>query len=306
MRPFSSDLTFKKKEKRRKIDYGKTALQKARKSLEKWKFRKDSELFSSLQHRISSEFLKFKTSNSFYKKDSRINHIVELLKEKRKLARMDSQIKHFEKFQNHSYLLTIQNQIKRDKINQYIRDYRKKEQKSKLIREKELAKRMEKENEYPKDEILKRLEDIKLKEKLLQAKLRLKLHNKDLYLNKFKEEEEKKCQLRKINLENLIKERNYRINLLRYDEDKLREEKRKELEKKSDDINKFLFSKELINEEKININDNYSIKYQKYKNRIDNILYKKSLDEEALNRIKFMTSFDPALSGLGQNFYNIC
>ena len=211
MRPFSSDFSSKKREKRRKIDYGKTALRKARKSLEEWKFKKDSELFSSLQHRISSEFLKFKTSKNFYKKDSRINHIVELLKEKRKLARMDSQIKNFEKFQNHSYLLTIQNQIKADKITEYIRNYRKKEQKSKFIREKELAKRKQKENEYPKDEVLKRLDDIKIKEKLLNAKLRLKLYNKDLYLNKFKEEEDKKCQIRKINLENLIKERNYKI-----------------------------------------------------------------------------------------------
>ena len=305
MRPFSSDFSSKKREKRRKIDYGKTALRKARKSLEEWKFKKDSELFSSFQHRISSEFLKFKTSKNFYKKDSRINHIVELLKEKRKLARMDSQIKNFEKFQNHSYLLTIQNQIKRDKITEYIRNYREKEQKSKFIREKELAKRKQKENEYPKDEVLKRLDDIKIKEKLLNAKLRLKLYNKDLYLNKFKEEEDKKCQIRRINLENLIKERNYKINLLRYDEDKIREEKRKEIEKKNEDINNFLFSKELINEQRININDNYSIKYQKYKNRIDDILYKKNLDGEVFNRIKLMTSFDPALSGLGQNLYNI-
>ena len=305
MRPFSSDFSSKKREKRRKIDYGKTALRKARKSLEEWKFKKDSELFSSFQHRISSEFLKFKTSKNFYKKDSRINHIVELLKEKRKLARMDSQIKNFEKFQNHSYLLTIQNQIKADKITEYIRNYREKEQKSKFIREKELAKRKQKENEYPKDEVLKRLDDIKIKEKLLNAKLRLKLYNKDLYLNKFKEEEDKKCQIRRINLENLIKERNYKINLLRYDEDKIREEKRKEIEKKNEDINNFLFSKELINEQRININDNYSIKYQKYKNRIDDILYKKNLDGEVFNRIKLMTSFDPALSGLGQNLYNI-
>ena len=305
MRPFSSDFSSKKREKRRKIDYGKTALRKARKSLEEWKFKKDSELFSSLQHRINSEFLKFKTSKNFYKKDSRINHIVDLLKEKRKLARMDSQIKNFEKFQNHSYLLTIQNQIKADKITEYIRNYRKKEQKSKFIREKELAKRKQKENEYPKDEVLKRLDDIKIKEKLLNAKLRLKLYNKDLYLNKFKEEEDKKCQIRKINLENLIKERNYKINLLRYDEDKIREEKRKEIEKKNEDINNFLFSKELINDQRININDNYSIKYQKYKNRIDDILYKKNLDGEVFNRIKLMTSFDPALSGLGQNLYNI-
>ena len=92
---------------------------------------------------------------------------------------------------------------------------------------------------------------------------------------------------------------------MRYDEDKIREEKRKEIEKKNEDINNFLFSKELINEQRININDNYSIKYQKYKNRIDDILYKKNLDGEVFNRIKLMTSFDPALSGLEQNLYNI-
>ena len=51
---------------------GKTALKRARKSLEEWKNRKDSELFSSLQHRISCEFIKYRTFNNFYKKNLRL------------------------------------------------------------------------------------------------------------------------------------------------------------------------------------------------------------------------------------------
>jgi len=304
IRPFSSNFESKKKGKRRKIDYGKTALLKAEKSFKEWKFRKDSELFSSLQHRINDEYLKFKTSNNFYTKDSRINHAVELIKEKRKFSRMESQIKNNEKFQNHSNLYTIQNEIKMEKIRQYEMNYRKKEQKSKLIREKELAKRNQKEKEYPKEEILRRMDVIKEKEKMLNNKLRLKLKNKDLYLKKFKEEGEKICQMRKINLENFIKERKYRIDMMHYEQDNLRGKKRKEIEKRNDDINNFLFEKELINEQKININDKNSIRYQNYKSRIDNILYKRDFDKKVLNKIKFMTSLDPTLSGLGKNLYN--
>ena len=36
------------------------------------KHQKDTELFSSIQHRIYTEFMKYKAFNNFYKKDSRI------------------------------------------------------------------------------------------------------------------------------------------------------------------------------------------------------------------------------------------
>ena len=92
---------------------------------------------------------------------------------------------------------------------------------------------------------------------------------------------------------------------MRYEEDNLREEKRKEIERKNDKINNFIYEKELINEKIININDNYSKKYQKYKNRIDDILYKRYLNNDALNQIKLMASSDPSISRLGHNLYNV-
>ena len=92
-------------EKKIKFNYGETALQKARKTLENWKMNQDSELFLSLQHKINSEFNKFRTSNSFYKKDSRINRNVEKLIQKRKLNRKIMQSINNEKSQRH-YELT--------------------------------------------------------------------------------------------------------------------------------------------------------------------------------------------------------
>ena len=45
MRPFSASLNVKKKEKRKIINFGKTAIIKAKKALEEMKHQKDTELF---------------------------------------------------------------------------------------------------------------------------------------------------------------------------------------------------------------------------------------------------------------------
>ena len=281
---------------------GKTALKRARKSLEEWKNRKDSELFSSLQHRISCEFIKYRTFNNFYKKNLRINCSINLIREKRKLARMEVKIKSIERFNSHNNLYTLQNKLKVDKIIKYERDYRKKEEINKRIREKELAKRRKNEKEYPKEFILMRLDEMKDRENKKNKKLRLKLNKKDLYLNKLKAKKHEICEQRKINLENILKERSYRVYEIFDEQNKLREKKRKEITKRYEEIDKFLCEKELINEQRKNINTHYTNRYQNYLHRIDNILYKKYLDKNALNEIKYMIDTDPVLIGLEENF----
>lgn len=281
---------------------GKTALKRARKSLEEWKNRKDSELFSSLQHRISCEFIKYRTFNNFYKKNLRINCSINLIREKRKLARMEAKIKNIERFNSHNNLYTLQNKLKADKIIKYERDYRRKEEINKRIREKELAKRRKNEKEYPKEFILMRLDEMKDRENKKNKKLRLKLNKKDLYLNKLKAKKHEICEQRKINLENILKERSYRVYEIFDEQNKLREKKRKEITKRYEEIDKFLYEKELINEQRKNINTHYTNRYQNYLHRIDNILYKKYLDKNALNEIKYMIDTDPVLIGLEENF----
>ena len=281
---------------------GKTALKRARKSLEEWKNRKDSELFSSLQHRISCEFIKYRTFNNFYKKNLRINCSINLIREKRKLARMEAKIKNIERFNSHNNLYTLQNKLKADKIIKYERDYRKKEEINKRIREKELAKRRKNEKEYPKEFILMRLDEMRDRENKKNKKLRLKLNKKDLYLNKLKAKKHEICEQRKINLENILKERSYRVYEIFDEQNKLREKKRKEITKRYEEIDKFLYEKELINEQRKNINTHYTNRYQNYLHRIDNILYKKYLDKNALNEIKYMVDTNPVLIGLEENF----
>ena len=297
-----SSVNYGKKEKRKINNCGKTALKRARKSLEEWKNRKDSELFSSLQHRISCEFIKYRTFNNFYKKNLRINCSINLIREKRKLARMEAKIKNIERFNSHNNLYTLQNKLKADKIIKYERDYRKKEEINKRIREKELAKRRKNEKEYPKEFILMRLDEMKDRENKKNKKLRLKLNKKDLYLNKLKAKKHEICEQRKINLENILKERSYRVYEIFDEQNKLREKKRKEITKRYEEIDKFLYEKELINEQRKNINTHYTNRYQNYLHRIDNILYKKYLDKNALNEIKYMIDTDPVLIGLEEKF----
>ena len=297
-----SSVNYGKKEKRKINNCGKTALKRARKSLEEWKNRKDSELFSSLQHRISCEFIKYRTFNNFYKKNLRINCSINLIREKRKLARMEAKIKNIERFNSHNNLYTLQNKLKADKIIKYERDYRKKEEINKRIREKELAKRRKNEKEYPKEFILMRLDEMKDRENKKNKKLRLKLNKKDLYLNKLKAKKHEICEQRKINLENILKERSYRVYEIFDEQNKLREKKRKEITKRYEEIDKFLYEKELINEQRKNINIHYTNRYQNYLHRINNILYKKYLDKNALNEIKYMIDTDPVLIGLEENF----
>ena len=297
-----SSVNYGKKEKRKINNCGKTALKRARKSLEEWKNRKDSELFSSLQHRISCEFIKYRTFNNFYKKNLRINCSINLIREKRKLARMEAKIKNIERFNSHNNLYTLQNKLKADKIIKYERDYRRKEEINKRIREKELAKRRKNEKEYPKEFILMRLDEMKDRENKKNKKLRLKLNKKDLYLNKLKAKKHEICEQRKINLENILKERSYRVYEIFDEQNKLREKKRKEITKRYEEIDKFLYEKELINEQRKNINTHYTNRYQNYLHRIDNILYKKYLDKNALNEIKYMVDTNPVLIGLEENF----
>lgn len=290
------------KEKRKITNYGKTALKRARRSLEEWKNRKDSELFSSLQHRISSEFIKYKTSNNFYKKNLRINYSIDLIREKKRLARMKTRNNNIERFRNHQNLYAIENRKKIGKINKYINDYRKKEQISRLIREKVLEKRKRNNKEYPKDIILQRLENIKSKEKIKKRKLRLKLNKKDLYLVRLKASQNKICEQRRLDLDNMLKEKSFRVYELTEEQNKLREKKRLEIEKRYEEIDNFLYERKLINEQRMNINTHYTNIYNHYLNRIDDILFKKNLDRNALNKIKNMVSTDPTLMGLEQNF----
>ena len=286
---------------RKKIVYGRTALNNLRKSFDKFKMDKERELFSRLQHRIDTEYIKSKTKEDFYKRDTKLNAAYEFVKENKRYIRLENQVKNIEKFRNHSYLYNIENKKRGEKIRRYQKEYKIKENKIKLTRERELNKRIERFKDYPQDIIIKRLNDMERKRNIKHKQLKLKLMIKDEYLNRLKEEKERNCKQKREDFENILKIKSYQIKILFTEQSKQREERRKEINKRNKDINIFLNEKEKINEKKKNINDYYNNKYEIYSGRIDDILYKKDLDKEAINQIQLMSSEDPTLSGLAQN-----
>ena len=299
MRPFSSSSIGNRNKKN--IVFGKTALENARRSLDRFKLEKDRELFSRLQHRINTEYNKSRANADFNKRDIRLNTAYQFIKEQQKFIRLDNQIKNYEKFQNHLYLFSKENKKRADKILKYMNEYKIKEKKAKLIIANELNKKMENSKGYPPDIIARRRDDIEIKGKLRNKALKIKLSEKDVYLSRYKEEKDKKLELKRKESENILKMRNHKINQLFTELKRKREEKRKEMDKKNKEIEIFLLTKEKINEQKRNIIDDYTNKYHMYSDRIDHILFQKDMDQKAINQIQFMSSSDPALAGLGQN-----
>ena len=100
---------------------------------------------------------------------------------------------------------------------------------------------------------------------------------------------------------NLEKERELKIKQMRRDDSLIRDKERENLDKKAQKIDEFLAQKELINQKKIKINDNFNEQYKYYTNKIDNLMCKRPMDKVSLNHIKDMVSVNPNLSGIVQN-----
>ena len=102
-------------------------------------------------------------------------------------------------------------------------------------------------------------------------------------------------------MELILQIRNHRISQLYTEHIQKREKMRKEIEKRNTEIDRFLYEKEKVGENKKNIADYYTNKYHMYTNQIDNILYKKNLDNIAIDQINMMACNDPDLAGLTRN-----
>lgn len=297
MRPFSASSRSNKF----RIIYGVTALKNIRKSFDKYKFEKERELYHRLQHKIDVEYKKSKTNIDFRNKDRKLNIAIEVAKQNKKLIIMNNKIKNIEKFRAHSNLYQKECEKREEKINNYKKNYIKKEKKCDKIRANELNKRFPRDKGYPKDFIIQRLIDVEQKRLLKHKMLETELSIKEKKIKLSRDKKAKHYETKKIELENNLKLRNQRINHILTEQNKQREEIWKKIEKRNKDIDRLLFEKEKINEQKRNISDYYTNKYEIYSDKIDNILYKKDFDNNVIKQIHMMSSTDHALAGLGQN-----
>jgi hypothetical protein len=452
--------------KRQKKPYGTTALENARKSLEYLRDKKENELYSMLQHKIKSEFMKYKTADKFYKKQRHLDNVKDKLHDKKQSELYERQMMQNERLLTQNELNEYQKKIEKDKIAKYQCLFKKREKniafnnlkkiekmnikkgeeemkneeikyrlnilsekdkerryeidrimkekdeerKIKMARkaseqkfyndQKNLEKRYEidsalqllknkqmkyndayKQKEIKKNEKMEKLNLKKLKEieeKGFQNMYRLADHeyryelikrnysqkNKD-YFDKQKKNEEKiivlkfkkerkneerkqmikendlniknnlmNCEINNNNFKNRVrnkilsrekateklleekklknmrkreehseleKEMEYRINETKINDSIYREKKRIKLNERRDKINSFLNERQLISEEKRNINDDFDNQYTFYSRKIDEMMYKKPMNKKVLNDINDMVSNNRKLGGLVQN-----
>ena len=97
------------------------------------------------------------------------------------------------------------------------------------------------------------------------------------------------------------KEMEYIIKCMKCDDCFKRNQKRKELDKKREQIDNFINEKEMINEKKRDINDNYNYQKYFYSGKIDELMYKRPMDNVALNNIHDIVRDNRNLAGVVQN-----
>lgn len=107
-----------------RIPFGTTALKNARKSLESIKNKKEDELFSMLQHKIKTEYLKYKTADKFYQKQKNFEKFKNKIDKKNRDILKERKIMQNEKFLLQNGLYEHLKQLSMDKNKMF--HYRKK------------------------------------------------------------------------------------------------------------------------------------------------------------------------------------
>lgn len=190
---------------RHKKAYGVTALQNARNHLEEFREKKEIELFSRLQHKIKIEFFKHKTFNDYLKRQNHFDYLQEKRVNKRKDELYERQFRQSERLQTHYELESIQKKLKKDKINNYINLYNKKERIIKLnnIFNEERKKEKEGEEEIKNQEAHYRLNKIneKNQKRLNEIDKRIKLSTEKINIKLAQRKEEKKIYMKQKDLE---------------------------------------------------------------------------------------------------------
>ena len=97
------------------------------------------------------------------------------------------------------------------------------------------------------------------------------------------------------------REKDYILKQMSMDDSFRRNQKREELDNKQNLIINFLNEKNLINEEKRFIDNNYNSRYNYYSQQIDEMMHKRPMDKTTLNNIQYMVCDNPDIAGLVHN-----
>ena len=284
IRPHSNMINRSKK------SYGSTALQNARNHLEEFREKKEIELFSRLQHKIKVEFLKHKTFNDYLKRQNHFDYLQEKRNNRRINELYERQNRQSERLQTHYELDYIQQKLKKDKINNYINLYNKKDKKIKLnnILNEERKRERDGEEEMKNQEAHYRFDKINEKNQKRRNEIdkKIKLSTEKINIKLAKRKEENKLFMQQKDLEKR-EQVDYNLGLINQKLlDNYYQYKIKEKQDKKKEDNYYL--KKEQQKEDIKLNNYYrfadhQLRYDEIKNKVNQRNY------DYFNKLKIIT-----------------
>ena len=236
------------------------------------------------------------------KEINKLNTIDKIRKKKQKYFE-ERKLQNLDRLEDHEYRINL---IKWNDTNKNKSYYNKKKEQEKRLKLFNMEKEKNKEERK-----------IKMGEK--EAHIKNNLQYCEMKLNNFKNKTEKKIKKREndtekimekkklnhINIKNanyqLEKEMEYKITEMRINESKMRNKKRKILDKNKNETINFYNKKQNINEQIRNINDNYNNHRIFYSNAIDEVMYRKPMNKSALREVKYILSNHQNLASIVDN-----
>ena len=123
-RPKSHIINIKKKS-----EYGTTALKIARQSLERLRNKNEADLFLMLQHKIKTEFIKFKTFENYTKRENHFLNLQDKRYNKIQNKKLEREMRENDRLENHLMLNEEEKFLRKERIKNYEYIYNKKERK---------------------------------------------------------------------------------------------------------------------------------------------------------------------------------
>ena len=290
------EKTMKEKDKKRELKLAQKASEK-KASMEQEYMEKRQEIDSFLDLKKKNEEMIYGNYKMKEKKDM---EKIEELNARKENEKKERELKNIKRFENHEYNLGLIQNSDTQRNHDYYNKLKIIEENKKRIQEEKDKKSEEKRKNNEEKKIMIQFNLINCEK--MNNNFRERVKNRILEKEKITNE-----IMRRKRLEHIKKyqcdndQMEYVKKKIELDDSFKRNKKREEMKDKNQKINDFLNEKQMINENKKHINDNYSDEYKYYSQKINELMYKRPMDKISLNIIQDMFRDNHKLSGMIKN-----
>lgn len=242
-------------------------------------------------------------NKSFKEKEKNKIKTIDRIRKKKQEEFEERKLQNRDRLEDHEYRINLIKQNDSKKNKNYFIKKEKHEEKLKLINK-------EKERKKEERKIIMGEKDAQIKNNLKYCEMKFnnfinsteqKIKNREEDKNRIMEKK-KLNHINKINANyQLEKEMEYKINEMRLNDSINRDKEREILDKKKNDTFNFYNKKQNINNQKRIINDSYNNQRIFYSNRIDELMYRKPMNQNGLRDVRYILSGNPRLASIVDN-----